>query len=260
LRDVPAHPEIGPFADVGVTLAEDFVANVEIRRPPNNHFDAALIASLADAFEALDEDPRCRTVVLCAEGKHFCAGANLGGPGPGGGRAAGSAGDLYDEAVRLFQTRTPVVAAVQGAAVGGGLGLALLADFRVAAPEARFSANFARLGFHHGFGLSVTLPALVGQQRALEMLYTGVRLKGEEALAIGLCDRLAPLAARSARPCAATWPSACAPRPGASRPSRSDCARPTTSPRAFAPRRSGARRASPGADPCSISIPATSSS
>ena len=66
-------------------------------------------------------------------------------------------------------------------------------DFRVAAPESRFSANFARLGFHHGFGLTVTLPSLVGQQRALELLYTGRRVGGEEAVAIGLADRLVPL-------------------------------------------------------------------
>src|SRR5262249_414468 len=101
---------------------------------------------------------------------------------------------LYDEAVRLFATRTPVVAAVQGGAIGGGLGLALWPDFRVAAPEARFSANFARLGFPHGFRVAVTLPRAVGQQRALELLYTGARLDGDRALAIGLCDRLAPLA------------------------------------------------------------------
>jgi enoyl-CoA hydratase/carnithine racemase len=67
-------------------------------------------------------------------------------------------------------------------------------DFRIAAPEARFSANFARLGFHHGFALTVTLPALVGQQRALELLYTGRRIGGEEATRIGLADRLVPLA------------------------------------------------------------------
>jgi 2-(1,2-epoxy-1,2-dihydrophenyl)acetyl-CoA isomerase len=86
-----------------------------------------------------------------------------------------------------------MVAAVQGAAIGGGLGVALLADFRVAAPEARFASNFARLGFHQGFGLSATLPYVVGNQRALEMLYTGKRLTGEQALAIGLADRLATL-------------------------------------------------------------------
>ncbi len=86
------------------------------------------------------------------------------------------------------------MAAIQGAAIGAGLGLSLIADFRVAAPEARFAANFARLGFHHGFVLSATLPRVVGQQRALELLYTGRRVKGDEALAIGLADRLAPLA------------------------------------------------------------------
>ncbi|HZK74613.1 MAG TPA: enoyl-CoA hydratase/isomerase family protein, partial [Clostridia bacterium] len=72
-------------------------------------------------------------------------------------------------------------------------GLALAADFRVTCPEARFTANFARLGFHQGFGLSVTLPAAVGQQRALELLYTGRRVTGDEAFRIGLCDRIVPL-------------------------------------------------------------------
>ena len=67
-------------------------------------------------------------------------------------------------------------------------------DFRIAAPEARFTANFARLGFHHGFALSETLPAIVGQQRALELLYTGRRIDGEEAARIGLADRVVPLA------------------------------------------------------------------
>ena len=177
-------------SDVSVTLGDGFVATVEIRRGPNNFFDLALIDALAEAFEALDGDRACRAIVLCSEGKHFCAGADFAGGGAvddGGGR------HLYDAAVRLFETQTPVVAAVQGAAIGGGLGLALMPDFRVAAPEARFAANFARLGFHHGFGLSVTLPALVGQQHALELLYSGRRITADEALAIGLVDEVAPL-------------------------------------------------------------------
>src|SRR5215472_7596350 len=178
------------FGDVSVAVGDDFVAAVEIHRPPNNHFDLALIRSLAEAFEALDRDPACRAIVLSSEGKHFCAGADF----TGGARPESDGGrHLYDEAVRLFATSKPVVAAVQGAAIGGGLGLALAADLRVASPEARFSANFARLGFHHGFALTVTLPAAVGPQRALELLYTGRRVPGEEALLIGLCDRLAPL-------------------------------------------------------------------
>ncbi len=180
---------IGPFGDVSVDVGSDLVATVELHRPPNNHFDIELIRSIAEAYEALDGEPGCRAIVLCSEGRHFCAGADFSGrTGPIGDGAR----HLYDEAVRLFATRTPVVAAVQGAAVGGGLGLALAADFRIASPQTRFSANFARLGFHHGFALTETLPAAVGRQKALDMLYTGRRLPGDEALRIGLCDRLAP--------------------------------------------------------------------
>jgi len=160
-----------------------------------------LIVGDDDAYQALDDDPACRVIVLCAAGKHFCAGANLGGedsapaaPAPAGRPASplGVVSELYAEAVRLFEARTPVIAAVQGAAVGGGLGLACSADFRIAAPEARFAANFARLGFHQGFGLTVTLPAIIGGQRSLEMLYTGRRVRGEEAARIGLADKLVP--------------------------------------------------------------------
>lgn len=182
------------YGDIGVTIGDDFVATAEIHRPPNNYFDTALIRDIASAFEALDEDAGCRAIVLCSEGKNFCAGAQLGGgrKPPADDEGAEAPRHLYDEAVRLFATRTPVIAAIQGAAIGGGLGLALMPDFRIAAPEARFAANFARLGFHHGFGLSVTLPDLVGQQKAMDLLYTGRRLRAEEALEIGLVDRIAP--------------------------------------------------------------------
>jgi enoyl-CoA hydratase/carnithine racemase len=171
--------------DVSVELRDDLVGIVEFSRPPNNYFDQHLVGGIADACQQLDADRSCRAIVLCSEGKHFCAGANFLAANP-------EEGDLYEQALRLFETQTPVVAAVQGAAVGGGVGLALSADFRVASPESRFSTNFARLGIHHGFGLTVTLPRVVGHQRAIEMLYTGVRVGGEQALEIGLCDRLAP--------------------------------------------------------------------
>ena len=182
------------YGDVSVHVAADFVATVELHRPPNNYFDLVLIRSLADALESVDAGHESRAVVLCSVGKHFCAGADFTGrrglaENVGGG---GEEGHIYEEALRLFTTKTPIVAAVQGTAIGGGLGLAMAADFRVASPESRFAANFARLGFHHGFGLTVTLPAAIGRQRALEMLYTGQRVPGEEALRIGLCDRLVP--------------------------------------------------------------------
>jgi enoyl-CoA hydratase/carnithine racemase len=181
------------FPELGIELA-DAVATVEMRRPPHNFFDLALIRQLAGAFEALDRDPACRAVVLAAQGKSFCAGANFGDGSGLKNQAADSTAHLYTEAVRLFACRKPVIGAIHGPAVGGGLGLALVPDFRVACPEARFSANFTRLGFHPGFGLTVTLPALIGPGKAALMFYTGRRVKGEEALAMGLADVLVPQA------------------------------------------------------------------
>jgi enoyl-CoA hydratase/carnithine racemase len=171
------------MSSVSTTL-DGQVAVVEIHRGPNNFFDENVLQDLAQALSALDEDPNVRSVVLCSEGKHFCAGADL----------RELTGEeirrIYRQAFALFTARRPIVAAVQGAAVGGGLGLALSADFRVATPNSRFSANFARLGFHQGFGLTVTLPAAIGRQRALELLYTGRSVSGSEAKELGLCDRL----------------------------------------------------------------------
>lgn len=176
---------------MSVELGSDFVAEVEIHRPPNNFFDVHLIRSLADAYDSLSAGRVCRAIVVCSEGKHFCAGADFNNESDAEALPEEGAGGLYYEAVRMFRAELPVVAAVQGAAIGGGLGVACSADFRVGAPEARFAANFARLGFHQGFALSVTLPQIVGSQAALEMLYTGRRIPGAEAHALGLCDRLA---------------------------------------------------------------------
>jgi enoyl-CoA hydratase/carnithine racemase len=186
---------MGPFKDVGVKKT-GHVALVEIRRPPNNFFDVALIRQLAAAFEELDTDADCRALVLAAQGKAFCAGANFGDSDSGsGGLLAGprpGAAHLYLEGNRLFRTKKPIVAAVHGAAVGGGLGLAMVADFRVTCPQARFSANFTRLGFHPGFGLTVTLPAVIGPTKAALMFYTSRRVPGDEAHAMGLADLLVP--------------------------------------------------------------------
>ena len=196
------------FGDVSVTADGDLVATVELHRPPNNHFDLELIASLADAFEAIDRDGGCRAIVLCAEGKHFCAGADFSLPA----EQRLSPGDLYVQAIRLFRTSKPVVAAVHGAAIGGGLGLALSADFRVAAPSSKFAANFSRLGFHPGFGITATLPRVVGQQKALEWMLAGERFGGEIGYAAGLFDELTadadvrPAAIRFAERIAASAP------------------------------------------------------
>ena len=177
---------MGPFKDIGVQKT-GHVTLVEIRRPPHNFFDVALIKELASAFEALDADAECRALVLAAQGKAFCAGADFGGDDSDGsallsGPTPGAA-HLYIEGNRLFRTKKPIVAAVHGAAVGGGLGLAMVGDLRVTCPEARFCANFTRLGFHPGFGLTVTLPAVIGPSKAALMFYTSRRVSGEEAFA-----------------------------------------------------------------------------
>jgi 2-(1,2-epoxy-1,2-dihydrophenyl)acetyl-CoA isomerase len=175
--------------DLSVSVS-DGVARLEMRRPPANHFDEVLIGQVVEAALTLDDDPACRVIVLASEGRHFCAGADFGG-GDFARDHVAAAERLYRRAVQLFDVRTPIVAAVQGTAVGGGLGLACAADFRVAEPSTRFVANFARLGFHQGFGTSVTLPEIVGRQAAADMLLTGRRIDGAEALRIGLADRLA---------------------------------------------------------------------
>lgn len=190
---------MGPFKDIGVER-QGLVAIVEIRRPPNNFFDISLINQIADAFDTLDNDSGCRAIVLAAQGKAFCAGANFGdgqqltkdGLRPGEKDTIATAGHLYIQAIRLFESRTPIVGAIHGAAVGGGLGLALVPDFRVTCPEARFSANFTRLGFHPGFGLTTTLPELIGKNNAALMFLTSRRVSGDDAFEMGLADVLVP--------------------------------------------------------------------
>ena len=174
--------------DINISL-ENKIGIVEINRPPNNHFDYKLISQIADCFEDFDKDKNCRCIVLCSEGKHFCAGANFGKDRDMQDKTDPYS-ELYKQAVRLFKNNKPVIAAVQGGAIGGGLGLSLIADFRIGCQESRFSANFSRLGFHQGFGTTVTLPRVVGDQNAAMMMLTGRRLKGQEALDIGLIDYL----------------------------------------------------------------------
>src|SRR5580698_10496631 len=179
------------YGDVAVSI-HGHVAVATIDRPPNNHVSVELMHDLADALEDIDGDVNLRAVVLAAAGKNFCAGADLVSPTGIGGTGMQGINPLYVEAVRLFSAKKPIVAAVQGAAVGAGLGLALVADFRVASPDARFTSNFVKLGFHPGFGITHTLPRLVGTQKAELMCLTGRRIRAEDALAWGLVDELAP--------------------------------------------------------------------
>lgn len=175
------------FQEVTIDRPREHVAVVEFHRPPHNYFDESLMEGLAEAYEALDSNPAVRCLVLCSEGRNFCAGAKLSGTSDDS-----SLGKIYESAARLIRAKKPVVAAIQGASIGGGLGLALTADFRVGADTASCSAPFSKLGLHHGFGLTITLPAVIGPQRALDMLYTSCKIDATVCADWGLFDRLVP--------------------------------------------------------------------
>ncbi len=189
------------YKDIAVET-KGHIAIIEIRKPPLNFFDILLIQQIANALDEIDANPEIRATVLAAQGKAFCAGADFGDPNRKETVAAtksndpadnlGSIGHLYIEAVRIFRAKKPIIAAVQGAAIGGGLGLAVSADFRVTCPEARFAANFTKLGFHPGFGLTVALPEVIGKNNAELMFYTSRRVGGEEALKMGLANLCVP--------------------------------------------------------------------
>lgn len=164
---------------------------VELQEPPHNFLTPALVEEVATALEEASRDRSIGCAVLAAQGRSFCAGANFGGGGPrseGRELLGGLTERLYAGAARLCSIGIPIVAAVHGPAIGGGLGLAMTANVRVTCPEARFCANFAALGIHQGFGLSVTLPEIIGPSRASLVLLTARRYGGEEATRLGMAD------------------------------------------------------------------------
>jgi len=178
------------------TELDGHVATISFWEGSHNYLSLGLLTKIADALESLDQQGACRCIVLRSEGGVFCAGAKLDQSAVQAvheqQRDGGDQEDpYYTQALRLFATRKPIVASVQGAAVGAGLGLALAADFRVCSPGARFVANFVALGFHPGFGITAVLPRIIGPQNAALMLLTGRRVKPEEALNMGLVDVLA---------------------------------------------------------------------
>ena len=187
------------YTDIGVEK-HGHVGLIEIRRPPLNFFNVALINQIADALEELDKDIEIRASVLAAQGKAFCAGADFSDPDRQKQEEQSKSdpasnlpiNHLYVQAVRIFRAKKPFVAAVHGAAIGGGFGLAVAADFRVTCPEARFAANFTKLGFHPGFGLTATLPELVGRNNAELIFYTSRRINGEDATKMGLANVCVP--------------------------------------------------------------------
>jgi enoyl-CoA hydratase len=186
---------------VRVELDGDGVARVTLNRPDRyNALSRELRDGFAQVLGQLKLDLQVRVVVLSGAGKHFCSGADIKDGIPalaaelGGGPVAlrRAIRSLYEPFLGMMDLEVPTLAAVHGAAIGGGFGLALACDLRLAAENARLQANFVRLGIPPGMASTSTLPELVGPQRAAELLFTGRAVSGTEAAAIGLVLRAVP--------------------------------------------------------------------
>ncbi|CAN5737509.1 enoyl-CoA hydratase/isomerase family protein [soil metagenome] len=187
---------------VRTEVRDDGIAVVTLDRPDRlNALSSTLLTDLKDAFGALRHDRSARVVVLTGEGRGFCAGTDLSGerdPAPdAGGR--GPIGTIYrtqqhvaEAVLAVHECPKPVIAAVHGPAVGGGLALALAADLRVATPSTKFGAVFINVGLSScDVGVSYLLPRAVGPTRAAELMLTGRHFSGEEAMGFGMLNALA---------------------------------------------------------------------
>ena len=173
----------------------DGIARVTINRPDKlNALNATVIAELADAVGHIESDDAVRGVILTGAGtKAFVAGADIGeltAQGSMDGKARALAGQRAMR--RLERCGKPVVAAVNGFALGGGCELAMACHLRVASETARFGQPEVKLGLGPGYGGTVRLPRLVGKGRALELLLTGAMIDAQEAWRIGLVNRVVP--------------------------------------------------------------------
>ncbi|MDP6514007.1 MAG: enoyl-CoA hydratase-related protein [SAR202 cluster bacterium] len=173
------------------------VAVITLNRPDTlNALNLALTEELADAIAEAKKD-EVRALLLTGAGRGFCSGADL-SAGEGKGHPSGV--DLVREkglplgyhALLLREFPRPTIAAVNGAAVGAGLGIALACDIRIASESAKFSAIFAKRALSPDYGCTQTLPALVGMSRALELMYTGDIIDAAEADRIGMVSRVVP--------------------------------------------------------------------
>lgn len=183
---------------------QDGVGVVTIDRPPRNALIPTSMLEIRDAVYRLDEDESVRAIVLTGAGSYFCSGADLTREGmlSGGKVNRTEILSLRDAHRRrlglksrdLPQLRLPVIAAINGPAAGGGLSMALAADIRLIAEDAKLNVAFVQRGLGPEHGLSWLLPRMIGQSAALELLLTGRTVDGFEAARLGLASRCLPAA------------------------------------------------------------------
>ena len=186
-------------AQAGPVLLEtkhDGIATLVMNRPDRlNALNTKLVATLNDVISRIATDESVRVVVLTGGGRAFCAGGDLALIGEG--RATGQTQQLealltagMQVVVKMRTMPQPVIAAVNGAAAGAGMNLALAADIRIAAEEATFGQNFAKVGLFPDFGGTYFLPQLVGPAKAAELFYTGDMIDAKTALRLGIVNQV----------------------------------------------------------------------
>ena len=172
--------------------SHDDVTTITIDRPEvRNAVDRETARQLADAFRSFDEDGSQSVAILTGAGGTFCAGADLKSIAAGGGNRVAESGDGPMGPTRMTLSK-PVIAAVEGHAVAGGLELALWCDLRVAAEDAVFGVFCRRWGVPLVDGGTVRLPRLIGHGHAMDLILTGRGVSGEEARMMGLANRIVP--------------------------------------------------------------------
>jgi enoyl-CoA hydratase/carnithine racemase len=173
------------------------IVTITLNRPDErNTMSPALLDQFAAAVAEVRADAGVRCVILTGRGSCFSAGANLGAslqredePGK---QPHERSFAMYEPFLTLLDLDVPVIGALNGHAIGGGFGLALLCDIRIACRDARYGANFTRLGIHPGMAITYVLPRLVGLERAAELLFTGRLISGAEAERLGLVSQAVP--------------------------------------------------------------------
>jgi 2-(1,2-epoxy-1,2-dihydrophenyl)acetyl-CoA isomerase len=180
----------GDFRTVRAGLDDDGVLTLTLNRPEKmNSVDSVMVGELTGVLDRAAGDDAVRTLLITGAGRAFCAGRDISDADPDE--------DAYDIIVntfnpllaRLYHLPKPTVSAVNGAAMGVGLGIALACDLVIAADNARFASPFARLGVALDSGGHFFLPRLIGYHRAMEMIYTGTIVRGKQAAEWGLVNR-----------------------------------------------------------------------
>ena len=176
---------------VSTERRDNGVAIVRLNHPPVNALSRAVLTELAEVATALGSDDTVKAVVVTGEGKAFAAGADIAEFGDQE-RARAVAATIRAALDGLAAIPRPVIAALNGVALGGGLELALACDLRLAADNVRVGQPEILLGIIPGGGATQRLPRLVGPARAKELIWSGRQVRADEALAIGLVDRVVP--------------------------------------------------------------------